>query len=97
MLWGIDQEMRLLQFNTDHLTYHVYSKIAVDTGNDVNGLVADSKNIFYLSSPNSLARFDASTGVTEMLTGSLPSSDLLSINNDPVIRRYYGSEHVPMD
>lgn len=83
VLWGIDQGMRLLRFNTDKLTYTVYPKIGIGTGNDLNGLVSDTENIFYCSSPNNLVRFDASTGAIEILTNSLPSKDLLSISNDP--------------
>ncbi len=83
LLWGIDQRGHLLQFNTDKLTYFVFPKIDLDPLNNINGLVPDVKNIFYISNPNNLARFDASTGKTEILTTSLPSKDLLSISNDP--------------
>jgi len=83
VLWGIDQGMHLLQFNTDKLTYRVYPQIGLDPVDDINGLIPDVKNVWYISNPSSLARFDASTGVTEMLTNSLPSKDLLSISNDP--------------
>ncbi|MEJ0083083.1 MAG: two-component regulator propeller domain-containing protein [Puia sp.] len=75
--------MHLLQFKTDKLTYVAYPKIGLDPGDGINGLIPDSKNVCYISSPNSLARFDASTGVTELLTNNLPSKDLLSIRNDP--------------
>lgn len=83
VLWGIDQNMHLLQFNTNKLTYDVYPKIDLDPGDGINGLIPDSKNACYISSPNSLARFDPSTGVIEMLTNNLPSKDLLTIRNDP--------------
>ncbi len=83
VLWGIDQRVHLLQFNTDKLTYTVYPKIGLDPADDINGLVPDGKNVFYISNPISLVKFDATTGVTENLTTSLPSKDLLTISNDP--------------
>ncbi len=83
LLWGIDQLAHLLQFNTDKLTFTVYPKINLEPVNEINGLVPGGENIFYISNPNDLVKFDASTGVTESLTTSLPSKDLLTISNDP--------------
>ncbi len=83
VLWGIDQGMHLLRFNMDKHTYIDYPKIVLDPGDDINGLIPDAENGCYISNPNSLVRYDSSTGSTEMLTNSLPSKDLLSISNDP--------------
>jgi ligand-binding sensor domain-containing protein len=83
VLWGIDQGMHLLRFNTDKHTYIVYPKTSLDPGDDINGLIPDTKNVCYISNPNSLIRFNFLTGSNELLTKNLPSKDLLSISNDP--------------
>lgn len=82
-LWGINQNLNLLEFNTTDLSYREYGKIALDPLDAINGLVASGDNIFYISNPNNLVKFDASTGFSEQLTANLPSKDLLTISGDP--------------
>jgi ligand-binding sensor domain-containing protein len=82
-LWGIDQSLRLMQFDTKSLSFKMLPKFTSDQNEDINGMVWDSGNSFYVSTTKNLLKLNALTGQTEKLTAQLPSKDLLNISADP--------------
>lgn len=82
-LWGINQHSQLLLFDKQQLLFHLSPAIDIDNGEDVNGLVTGDNRIFYISTNKNLYCFNRLSGLTQKLTGALPSTDLLHLCNDP--------------
>ena len=83
-LWGIDQYYQLIRFDTRELSFKAYAKVAVDQGEELNGIVAEGESVFYVCTNKNLLKINALSGNTEKLTGLLPSNYFFCISNDPV-------------
>jgi ligand-binding sensor domain-containing protein len=82
-LWGINQRFQPVLFDKQQMRYHLSPAINTDANEDVNGMVTNDNRIFYISTTKNLYYYNRLTGLTQKLTGSLPSNDLLHICNDP--------------
>jgi ligand-binding sensor domain-containing protein len=80
-LWGIDNHHQLVRFNSKNLTFLFSSKTGIDASEQINGMVAESEDTFYISSNKSLVKINTVTGEVEELIDFLPSKDLLHICN----------------
>jgi ligand-binding sensor domain-containing protein len=83
ILWGIDQQARILKFDTQNNTFQSLAKIALDPSQEINGMAVDEEKNCYISTTRALFRFNAGNGANQELTAALPSKDLLNIRNDP--------------
>jgi ligand-binding sensor domain-containing protein len=83
-LWGIDQYYQLLRFDTRDLTFRVYTKVNIDGGEELNGIIADGESAFYICTNKNLLKVNVPDGSTERLTSLLPGNYFFCINSDPV-------------
>lgn len=81
VLWGIDQHFALVRFNIRRQTFRVFRRIALDQGEELNGMTADGESAFYITTTRNLVRADT-LGNTEQLTSLLPSKELLTVSKD---------------
>lgn len=81
VVWGINQHFSLLRFNIRQQSFRVFRSIALEDGEELNGMTADGESAFYITTTRSLVRADT-LGNTEHLTSLLPSKELLTVSKD---------------
>jgi hypothetical protein len=81
-LWGTNQRYQLVWLDQQRSVFHLFPAIAIDAKEDVNGIITDDNKTFYISTTRNFYYYNRLTGITQKLTASLPSTDLLHICND---------------
>jgi ligand-binding sensor domain-containing protein len=82
LLWGISNRQQLIKFDSKKSVFHLLLKTGIDTDENINGMVAENEETFYISSNKNLFTLNVNSGKIEELTSFLPSKDLLNICND---------------
>ncbi len=86
-LWGLDYRYRPVAFDTVAKTATVHApidhRLSLDKLNEVNGMVMDGEDTFWICSRLGLLRHDLETGLTTRFFDRSPAVHLLAIQRDP--------------
>ncbi|SEL85022.1 sensor histidine kinase [Parapedobacter koreensis] len=86
-LWGLDHRFRLIRFDEATDTATVYPPLALgylkDRFNEINGMVADGDNTFWICSARGLIRYHLRTGSVAHFIEDKRAVHLLAIQQDP--------------
>ena len=89
-LWGIDNALRPIFFDTRTYTAHTFEAIRhrydKNKLNEVNGFVIDNEHIFWISSSLGLIKYDQNNKSVIHYFNNLPIRQLMAVCQDPLDR-----------
>ncbi len=85
VLWAISQNNNLLKFDKKNLSYSVQGTVQINRKEFINGLIYINDDLFLISTPSKLLRYDLKTKRTTDLSYQLPTNNVLCIKRDPIL------------